>query len=249
MKSLKNCQRVAFTLAEVLITLTIIGVIAALTIPNLMKKYENHVHLTQLKNWYSEFSNAIGEFKAQNGNVWEVYDASLATWNGLFNAPFIKFLDEKYGDSYNNRTSSYGELWKNKNGVVQYKNLAGIFNSGYPYPSLYNGASTSMKTYRCKNGAMFAIQYEKDPTGAKAWVVIVDVNGPKKGPNIVGRDTFHFYIDDNSAKLYGRYTSWSGYFMQGAVDVEGGCNPTSTSYSNGITCARKIMQEGWQMNY
>ena len=33
-------KKICFTLAEVLITLTIIGVIAALTIPNLMQKYE-----------------------------------------------------------------------------------------------------------------------------------------------------------------------------------------------------------------
>ena len=38
----KDCRNVSrgFTLAEVLITLTIIGVIAALTIPTLMRKYE-----------------------------------------------------------------------------------------------------------------------------------------------------------------------------------------------------------------
>ena len=49
----------AFTLAEVLITLTIIGVIAALTIPNLMKKYDKHVHEVRFKNAYSYFFNTI----------------------------------------------------------------------------------------------------------------------------------------------------------------------------------------------
>ena len=49
----------AFTLAEVLITLTIIGVIAAITIPNLMQKYTKHQYVVGLKKAYSELSNAI----------------------------------------------------------------------------------------------------------------------------------------------------------------------------------------------
>ena len=43
----------AFTLAEVLITLTIIGVIAALTISNLMQSYRKHQIETGLKSAYS----------------------------------------------------------------------------------------------------------------------------------------------------------------------------------------------------
>ena len=42
-------KRIAFTLAEVLITLGIIGVVAALTIPTLIQKYEKQVYITQLK--------------------------------------------------------------------------------------------------------------------------------------------------------------------------------------------------------
>ena len=39
----------AFTLAEVLITLGIIGVVAALTLPNLVANYKKQVLVTQLK--------------------------------------------------------------------------------------------------------------------------------------------------------------------------------------------------------
>ena len=47
-------RRVAFTLAEVLITLGVIGVVAALTLPTLIKNHEKHVIETQLKKTYSD---------------------------------------------------------------------------------------------------------------------------------------------------------------------------------------------------
>ena len=51
-------KKKAFTLAEVLITLTIIGVIAAITIPTLMKNYQNHANYAALKKTYSIIQNA-----------------------------------------------------------------------------------------------------------------------------------------------------------------------------------------------
>jgi len=47
----------AFTLAEVLITLVIVGVIAAVTIPTLLSKYQDFALATQRKKAYSEFLN------------------------------------------------------------------------------------------------------------------------------------------------------------------------------------------------
>lgn len=48
-----------FTLAETLITLTIIGVVAALTIPTLMSKYKDYVFKTNMKKAYSLLKNAV----------------------------------------------------------------------------------------------------------------------------------------------------------------------------------------------
>lgn len=48
----------AFTLAEVLITLAIIGVVAALTIPSLVQNYKERETVTRLKEFYSVFSQA-----------------------------------------------------------------------------------------------------------------------------------------------------------------------------------------------
>ena len=50
------CKK-AFTLAEILITLGIIGVVAAMTLPVLIQKYKAKVILTQLKKSYAEIQN------------------------------------------------------------------------------------------------------------------------------------------------------------------------------------------------
>lgn len=57
----------AFTLAEVLITLGIIGVVSALTLPVLVQKYRNNVVETKLKKFYSEINQAIQLSEAEYG--------------------------------------------------------------------------------------------------------------------------------------------------------------------------------------
>lgn len=49
----------AFTLAEVLITLGIIGIIAAMTLPALIQRHTNKVVATRLKKFYTTFNEAI----------------------------------------------------------------------------------------------------------------------------------------------------------------------------------------------
>jgi prepilin-type N-terminal cleavage/methylation domain-containing protein len=51
--------RLAFTLAEVLITLAIIGIVAALTIPTLVNNYQKTQYVTQLKKAYTSVNQAL----------------------------------------------------------------------------------------------------------------------------------------------------------------------------------------------
>lgn len=59
----------AFTLAEVLITLGIIGVIAALTIPALFEHHQKIVTATKVKKFYSDINNAVRMSSVENGDV------------------------------------------------------------------------------------------------------------------------------------------------------------------------------------
>ena len=57
----------AFTLAEVLITLGIIGVVAAMTIPTLMQKYYEKQTVAKLKETYSILSQALKSASQEEG--------------------------------------------------------------------------------------------------------------------------------------------------------------------------------------
>ena len=89
------CRKVklnfGFTLAETLITLGIIGVVAALTLPTLISNYKKHVVETRLKAAYSQLSQAIVLSETQNGEYtsWDL-PPSQADWRGQ-----IRWL-EKY---------------------------------------------------------------------------------------------------------------------------------------------------------
>lgn len=89
-------KKCAFTMAEILITLGVIGVIAALTIPNLARKWEERAIISKYKKMYATLANAYNRAVADNGDpeYWDLSDqASLMK----FIEPYlnIKFLHKK----------------------------------------------------------------------------------------------------------------------------------------------------------
>lgn len=64
----KTTKNIAFTLAEVLITLGIIGIVAALTIPNIIAGYRKKVVETRLAKLYSSINQAIKISEIKNGD-------------------------------------------------------------------------------------------------------------------------------------------------------------------------------------
>lgn len=65
-----------FTLAEILITLGIIGIVAALTVPMFVERYREKVIVNKLKKFYSSYSQAFAMAVAENGTVdtWGLID-------------------------------------------------------------------------------------------------------------------------------------------------------------------------------
>lgn len=121
--SLKQLSsKAAFTLAEVLITLGIIGVVAAMTIPSIVAKYQKMVTATRVKAFYSKINQAYTMSYAFNGDTvdWVVlgktytYEESV-NWLKKYIFPYMKPL------SIQNSVSSLGEqgvLVKLKDGSV-----------------------------------------------------------------------------------------------------------------------------------
>ena len=64
---MKKKKLFAFTLAEVLITLSILGVVAAITVPSLVNKNSEREVITKLKKNYSVLSDAFDTMVAEEG--------------------------------------------------------------------------------------------------------------------------------------------------------------------------------------
>jgi type II secretory pathway pseudopilin PulG len=70
MKKIKTSRKnAAFTLAETLITIGIIGVVAAMTIPTLIHKYRENIVATKLEKTYAEFQQVVKLSEAENDDI------------------------------------------------------------------------------------------------------------------------------------------------------------------------------------
>lgn len=175
----------AFTLAEVLITLTIIGVIAALTIPNLMQKWSDQADISKIKKAYSMLNNAMKIAVLENGNIsewaWpEKKDYTDTTWNNYtFCADlFSQYLKtaQKCGSSIIRQCSRY-----------TVKDLQGNDLNNSASPVFYAGELI------LTNGMHFYCSPQGITTSDGMIRLTVDING-QKAPNRVGYDIFWFFF-------------------------------------------------------
>ena len=71
-------KKSGFTLAEVLITMSIIGVVSALTIPALMQNYQQEAQTVQLRKFSNDFVNAVDMLITEEGKT-KFYNTSVYT--------------------------------------------------------------------------------------------------------------------------------------------------------------------------
>ncbi|MCD7878503.1 MAG: type II secretion system GspH family protein [Candidatus Gastranaerophilales bacterium] len=91
----------AFTLSEVLITLVIVGIIAAITVPTLMANYRKQATLSKLKKFHSTLANAVKLTELDNGipfSQWSGINNSLDWWNENIGKymPVVEIAENKY---------------------------------------------------------------------------------------------------------------------------------------------------------
>lgn len=190
----------AFTLAEVLITFGIIGVVAAMTLPNLTGKYKTHLLKNQFMSNYSLISQAIQNMSVDDPNINSTYckDGIDKTEN-IFIQDFAKnFQVVKRNYSATNDLKKLGY-----NRSYFYQTSPG--NEHFNIDGHNNGAII------LKNGAMIASSgcwWKNDHVD-----FIVDINGTKE-PNRFGYDVFYFQVGDNN-KLY---PSAGNYNLQGTSE-------------------------------
>ena len=186
-------QLKAFTLAEVLITLAIIGVVAALTVPALMQSYKKKEYSTKLKKFYSVMQQAIELSTVQNGDV--------ETWT---QKEFIDStdLDENEKEEARLTNAKDGFEFVQKYILPYMKYVKIEENQPVTLPS---GVLLKLSKIYLNDGSSF---YMKNGACID---IIYDVNGDK-GPNTIGYDMYYFLFSPRVAPRAAYFASDKQYF-------------------------------------
>lgn len=243
-------KKYGFTLAEVLITLGIIGVVAALTIPTLIGNYQKTQYVTQLKKAYTQFNQALQLMITDHGctNDLKCTEASVGSPEAL-GAEMVKYF------------KVVKDCGATPNQGCMPKDASYSFDGSTSRMSV--DESVSWYRFITEDGTAFAI------TGASSncedaglsthmtnnlaefcGYLDIDVNGPSKGPNNYGRDIFEFVISNGKGTIIYPSGGIDDASVPHWIDTDGniaGCDSNVDVY--GIPCAGRVIEEGWQMNY
>ncbi|MBP3924995.1 type II secretion system protein [bacterium] len=215
--------KAAFTLAEVLITLGIIGVVAAMTLPALVQHYRKVEYSARLKKFYSSMNQAILLSEVNNGSptdwnkVWTIYnDDGNVDYNAngehtynffmKYLAPYIKYTKIEQGKS---------EIDEDGNQKVS-------------STTVYFADGT---TVRISNGACFDL--------------LADVNGKQK-PNQQGRDIFIFLLcpDVNNSSYH--CGSAQKHFCSYRGETTNRTTALNSCKTSPYYCSGLLMHDGWE---
>lgn len=172
----------AFTLAEVLITLGIIGIVAALTIPTLIGDYRNKEKSVRLKKAYSELSQAIVLSQQEHGDItgWEwapYHKEGMLEWSNEYIFKYMKKISACEDDSPDKKCPT---------------STTQICN---PASNVCHTTDLQATIYMLNNGQNIYIYGGGTPADEKTnWIhILVDTNGIQS-PNMYGKDIFVFLL-------------------------------------------------------
>ncbi len=213
-----------FTLAEVLITLGIIGVVAAMTLPTLITNYQKRATVAKLKRAYSVIKQAYLMSYDQVGDpaADEAFAMGADNYFKTYWAPYIK-----------------GTVCKNYQECGYSSNTPWLESSG---SKVTTGAVNpeARTTFYTNDGFLYVVfifEYGSKGHYASTYV-ICDINGGK-GPNQLGKDVFYFQ----------RLADEKGNDMQfyGYNNSDANINKSCSTKGSGHFCAEKIRRDGWKI--
>ncbi len=243
----------AFTLAEVLITLGVIGVVSALTLPILVNHHRNSVALAGLKVAYAKINDGF-LFMRSDENV-----------DDLRNLPVFREMDSENFQDEEVQSSLDLQMRKYFNIVKSYKagescadcpvyvQMNGELSAGGQYDYAWRGFSTDGMIYFMHlSGPQTA-----ENTGKIQSIVayfFVDINGTKL-PNKWGKDMFQFALAQNGLL----YSAWGKELSEAMPQSQtywgsnsSGCGSPANkdvSTSTGYACTARIIENSWKIDY
>lgn len=257
-------KKFGFTLAEVLIALSIVGVVSALTIPTLVSENQKKVQAAAL-------SVAVSDFETAMRSMMEIEDVTelvdTRAWEGVANnlssstsednikefvgdiSDYIEFpsFDRNVANFYRGKT-----VYDINNNNIGTNNWA---MTGKVVFSTNKNIVYMIGTGNVQNRAITAEQALTNGVNLRNIVafVTIDVNGSQP-PNKFGRDIFYFELGDDGV-LYpfgGRDVS----FMVNR-NVTSTWNNAASDYACtdevkarlGVGCTARLMESGYKMDY
>lgn len=218
-----NCK-IAFTLAEVLISLGIIGVVAAITLPTLVANYQKKVLTTRLKKEVNILANNFQLLFAKEG-IDNLCNSEIAECSIGYSNVYIR--GDKYG--------KYFKLSEVPINSLFYESMKDFFGANH------------VKAFNLADGSCVAIDHDAYILRAG---VVVDVNCDGK-PNKWGRDMFIVGFNEKG-KIFGDVSSWANG-EEDLREIIEMCENYNDSYSDENIflgyCSYKIAQDGWEMKY
>ena len=237
-------KKLGFTLAEILVTMGVIGVVAAMTAPVLMTNVKNQSYATKLRTTVGDlenaFSMAIAAEKAEdlwgtsllaNGGVGSNF--SIDVRNNFYNslARYLKMTTMNDYDAslyYQNHNTTFHEM--NRDGGVGIEQTIPAGNRMIPIT--------------LKNGSVIFIVVYNPGNDRRTGAIFIDVNAAD-GPNTYGRDVFGFNLAEDGVLFpigghneFG-FTPWD--------DVMG-C-PRNGGIRQGISCTGRLVENNYQFDY
>lgn len=178
-----------FTLAEVLITLGIIGVVAAITIPILMNSTQNKELVSAYKKAYSVANQAYTEAVTDNGTGFGAYN--FATFN---TQSFVKF------NALKSKLNIIAECPYGSGAAGKCWSTSGVGLGPVAGCSLLSPGGQNVSESFTTSDGMFWMLYSSSATTAVD-AIYVDVNG-NKPPNDWGKDVFILKMNDTNITTF-----------------------------------------------
>lgn len=218
--NLKSKWQKGFTLAETLITLGIIGIVAAMTIPTLVANYQKQLLETAFKKQYATLLQVISmlSFEFSNPDITATNDQNELYEFLYEHLQIIEQPDPDDPFDGNNRVAkNMGYLDKDGNSKLKSYSLKTV-----DYPRC-----PQLPLKALSNGTHIGGMYN-----CYVYWIILDTNG-RKGPNAFGHDLFYFGYDGNTKTLRALGDGAYGYWNFAATSY---CSKNSTNEQNGLGC-------------
>ena len=178
-----------FTLAETLLTLGIIGVVAVITIPTVVSKFQEKVLKSQFKATYSILNQAFRLANYESGTDYYKCYSLQGTENGAH-----YFVYDECREFYNSFLNNLKQIeWERNTGVsVPYKTKTEVLAEG---GDVTNSACSfgyigPIERHVLSNGSILFLNNTQASMSQQHLYMTVDING-KKGPNKWGYDVFY----------------------------------------------------------